>query len=186
MPKFIGVGGVSKRVERHYIGVGGVWKEVTGHFVGVAGAWERIKSNAEVALSDANVTASSFAIVPGPTSVTARVYAKNTGVLTLEGTVDADVPGEWLVDGDPADFEARWTLVSGDTPDGITPAAGVWRQMAGPLSYEALVEYTAERSGTSGTTERSGVVRLELRKIGETEVAASADFTITALAELTT
>lgn len=186
MPKFIGAGGVRKRVERHYIGVGGVWKEVTDHFVGVAGAWERVKPNTEVALSDASVTAASFAIVPGPTSVTARVYAKNTGVLTLEGNVDTDVPGEWLVDGDPADFEARWTVVSGDTPDGITPAAGVWRQMAGPSNYEALVEYTATRSGTSGTTERSGVMRLELRKLGETEVLASAEFTITAIAELTT
>jgi hypothetical protein len=189
MGKFIGQGGAHREIAEHHVGVGGVWRRVAAHYIGVGGVWRLVSDVVDVVLTNASAERFDFEEPGGAdASASAAVILRDTGVLTLQGVGTIDVPGEWLVGaGDPTDFEMRWTLVSGDSPSGVVPALGTWRRFgAGGATAASFTNSAVRTQGAGiGSTERSSVVRAEIRKFGGSgTILASAEFTVTATADI--
>lgn len=130
------------------------------------GAFISTRTAANVALGEA----------PGPVSATASYGLLTSGVLQING---ADgVSGEWRLFGASADYDVRFTSVSGSVPTGVT--YGAWLNLA----TSRVASLSASRSGSVGLTSVSGVVTVEIRNTASGLVLATATITITAEVEL--
>lgn len=132
-----------------------------------------------VFVSNQTLTANDSVVLPGTATASATYLLQSTGVARRElfefGTlVGTDISGEWLVSGVASDFEARFTVQSGSFNTGVF---GSWLA----LSTTRTIGNTSSRD-TSGTTTNTGSALVEIRRIGFTDVLASATITCEAVA----
>jgi len=128
-----------------------------------------------------NQTVSSFdlALDPADASASSTYLLQSSGVARKEsfafGTITGtDITGEWLVSGVAGDFEARFTVQSGSFNVG---SFGVWLA----LSTTRTIGNGATQT-TVGTATNTGSALVEIRRIGSTDILASATITCEATA----
>lgn len=134
----------------------------------------------QVVLTDHGVNDYDFATAPSTANASAQFN------LALDGTANYDrlsgsdgtYDGEWLRYGNPADFEVRFTVVSGSFSSGTF---GSWLN----LGTTRLIAVTASRS-TIGTTLNNGSATVEIRDASSGNILATATVTLTAIAEFDT
>lgn len=149
----------------------------------------------EVTLTNATLSSSSSDTGPNNTSV--RLLLRDTGNLEfVQNGVFTQFTNQWLTNAWPYSgdqlaflavtetYEIRFTLVSGDTPNLVFPDEGTWLQYGAETTGLATAEvrYISSVSDV-GVQTRGGVIRVELRKAGETEIRGSAEFTMSATSE---
>lgn len=134
----------------------------------------------QVVFTDHTITDYRYTISPGPSNASAVLTLLADGTANFirlaggNGTYD----GEWLRYGSSADFEVRFTVVSGSFSSGTF---GSWIN----LSTSPYIGRTATRA-TIGITELTGVATVEIRDAGSGNILATATVTLTATAELDT
>jgi len=151
------------------------------------GSGNPIPSSGTIKLTDfygaANVgiTLSDHTVWRGITgsSVTAVFTLYSDGLAQGIGTSIVDYTPEWASNQPNtvgSDYECKATQVSGDAVSGDT--LGTWLSLLGSRSW------SLSANAPAGTTDsKSGVIFVEIRRAGTTQVLASANITIQATAE---
>lgn len=129
----------------------------------------------EVNITARSVVQTDSVVAPATANATASYSLRSDGVLRLNAATD--ISGEWLgVGGSAANYEVRFTHLSGTAPAGVT--YGAWLNLGTTRTFTQ----NATRF-TNGFTSVTGDVRVEIGRAGLATALDTADITITAEAE---
>jgi hypothetical protein len=109
---------MSGATEDAEVNVGGLWKDVNCIWTNIGGTWKRAWTNYDV-----NLDGGAFS-----SGIHARTYINSDGTVDAwtqeSGYVQLDSATDWIIPnasaGSEADFEAKWVLTAGSTPDETT------------------------------------------------------------------
>lgn len=130
---------------------------------------------AAVRLTDRSVT--SLVTGPsGPLTADAIIEFNSSGQLIV--SPGGAVPGEYLVTGASSDYEVRATMASGTNWSGS--ALSTWLNLGTTRSWNLSASRVAP-----GTTVVTGTATVEIRRVADSAVVATATITLEAEAEIT-
>lgn len=165
----INIGGTFKTIDDCDVNIGGSWKQVTSIWVNIGGTWKRAWTNYDVNLDGAAFSS----------GIHARAYINSDGTVDAwtqeSGYVQQDAATDWIIPNasaaSEADFEAKWDLTAGSTPDENT--AGWTEGVYADLTSDLYVG----RSESPGVTTCD--VTITIRRKSDSVVLASGLYEMT-------
>ena len=132
----------------------------------------------ETSASISNHTILATWFYPPNGSATASYILNSSGVaqhreIQTGGTTTTNYPGEWLVTGDPGNFEVKATIVSGTLTNGTT---GTW------MALDSTRSWSKTKSANYGTD--TCVLTIQIRNIVSQVILDTATITLSAAREM--
>ena len=176
MPGHVKVSGAWKALDGIHVKVSGTWKAVQVGYVKVSGAWKEFYAAIAVTVSGHTILSDQL----DPADAYARLKIDNDGrTYESEDTgspswSQIDSATDWIrpTSEAPADYEVRYTSLTGDALTSGTAAEDAWHALSGG-------DFILVQSTTIIPGDRSSTFAIEIRK-GSGAVLDSASYTLTA------